>query len=545
MGEDMLRRYLLVAVTCVGSLFWFGSTCLGQQRIDEMSLDRWKALRETERHQLNLAEKYYRERQYKVALGEYEKFVTLYEKSEGTSFAQLKWSICQIHLKKLNTAITDGFQTVIDYWPESSDAPIAAFYIARCYKEMGEVKKSKKAYQQVVSKYENTLAAVYSLSDLIDITTLDEDIEGRVALWRKLTYDIKRTPGDAYNLCVQASQQLATHYFSMGNAVDGVAAVESTYKDKVLPYYIWYFCRGPIGQLTAEPKTKEKGEKAADGCVAAIRDRIPTDLSKPEDKNAARECWYHIADIQAYARREDKVVETYQLILKQFGQEDATLQRFADWHKSLQRYDEARKLYSQFQNRPEGLSQMAWSFVQQQKYDDAVAHYRQAASLDSQNQPKWNEAIAVAYRHGSRWKEAIDAFGENLKIDAANTEKWLWWIAITQRDGGMYKEAIGTFRQCTNFPENTKQMAWCHRVLKEWNESIILYNQVTADAPSAPWALFQIAQVREASGDKEAAIKAFQTVCKKFPKDGHAAQAHAHLQTHYKINVTLGGAAEE
>ena len=75
-------------------------------------------------------------------------------------------------------------------------------------------------------------------------------------------------------------------------------------------------------------------------------------------------------------------------------------------------------------------------------------------------------------------------------------------------------------------------MAWCHRLLKEWNESIILYNQVTSDAPSAPWALYQIAQVREAAGEKEKAIQAFQLVCKKFPKDGHAAQAHAHLQRH-------------
>ena len=83
------------------------------------------------------------------------------------------------------------------------------------------------------------------------------------------------------------------------------------------------------------------------------------------------------------------------------------------------------------------------------------------------------------------------------------------------------------------------------RYLKEWNEAVILYSQVTAHAPSAPWALYQIAATREAAGEKEKAIQAFQLVCKKFPKDGHAAQAHAHLQTFYKINVTLGGAAEE
>jgi hypothetical protein len=44
---------------------------------------------------------------------------------------------------------------------------------------------------------------------------------------------------------------------------------------------------------------------------------------------------------------------------------------------------------------------------------------------------------------------------------------------------------------------------------------------------------------------KKPAIAAFQQVCKKFPKDSHASVAHAHLQQHYKIYVTLGGAAEE
>ncbi len=538
----MTSRLFLGVALAVSLL---ANTAFAQNKIDELSLDRWKLLREAERHQLNVAEKYYRERQYKIALGEYEKFVTLYEKSEGSSFAQFKWAICQIHLKKLNTAISDGFQTVIDYWPESQDAPNAAYYIGRCQKEIGEPKKAKKSYQQVVSKYESSLAAVYSLSDLIDIADVEMDVPTKVATWRKLVYDIKRTPGDANSLCVQASIQLATHYFSVGQPVDGAASIATTYKDNQFPYHLWYYCRTPIGQLAADAKTKDKADKSADGCVAAIRERIPTDLTKEEDKKIAREWSYYIADIHAYSRRDDKVIEAYQAILKQYGTDDPTLQRFADWYKSVLKYDEARKLYGQFANRPEGLSQIAWSFVQQQKYDDAVAHYRQAAGLDSQNQPKWNEAIAVAFRHGGRWKEAIDAFTENLKIDAANTEKWLWWIAITQRDGGMYKEAIGTFRQCTNFPENTKWMAWCHRQLKEWNESIILYGQVTSSVPDAPWALYQIAQVREASGDKEAAIKAYQTVCKKFPKDGHAAQAHAHLQTVYKINVTLGGAAEE
>ncbi|MEK6235482.1 MAG: hypothetical protein N2C14_12310, partial [Planctomycetales bacterium] len=98
-------------------------------RLDEMSLKRWTKLRETERYQLQIAEKYHREKKWKVAIGEYEKYLTLYEASEAAPYAQLKWSLAQVQLRQANTAIKDGYQSVIDYWPDSEDAIAAAYYI--------------------------------------------------------------------------------------------------------------------------------------------------------------------------------------------------------------------------------------------------------------------------------------------------------------------------------------------------------------------------------------------------------------------------------
>ena len=93
---------------------WFSPAWPLPGPLDEMSLDRWAKLRETERYQLKIAEKYYNERNWKVALAEYEKFLTQHEASEGAPYAQLKWSLCQVQLRKLNTAIKEGFQSVID-----------------------------------------------------------------------------------------------------------------------------------------------------------------------------------------------------------------------------------------------------------------------------------------------------------------------------------------------------------------------------------------------------------------------------------------------
>ena len=44
--------------------------------LNELSLDGWKKLREVERYQMQVAEKYWREQNFKAALAEYEKFMS-------------------------------------------------------------------------------------------------------------------------------------------------------------------------------------------------------------------------------------------------------------------------------------------------------------------------------------------------------------------------------------------------------------------------------------------------------------------------------------
>ena len=39
------------------------------------------------------------------------------------------WSHCQFELRKVNTAIREGFQSVIDYWPESREAVFASYLV--------------------------------------------------------------------------------------------------------------------------------------------------------------------------------------------------------------------------------------------------------------------------------------------------------------------------------------------------------------------------------------------------------------------------------
>lgn len=521
------------------------SSILSADPLDTISLERVKQLREVERYQLEVAEKYYREKNWKVAISEYEKYLSLYENSLAASYAQLKWSLAQCELRKQNTAIKEGFQSVIDYWPDSPDAIAAAFYIGHTYKSIGQTKEAKKAYREVLAKHPTHLAAVYAMNDLIDIATLEKDDLTRVQLWKKLTFETPRT-GGAAPPCQHASRELASYSFTSGAFDDGVKALATTYPGAQLAPHVVQYVRGPITNLAAQTDTKAKAEAVADAAINWLRANAPTDLAKPEHKAAAQANWFAVADLQYASGRVDKVPAVYDEMLKKFGQDDTTLGRIAAWYKQQKRFEEARATYRKYMNQAEGLNQVAYSYREEAKVDEAVASYRQLVAADPERAVTHKSEIAATYRSARKFKEAIDVYHELEKDDVANIGRWHWEIANSYKDNNQLPEAIGYYRQCTNLPENLKQMAWCHRQLKQPNEAVGLYNQIVAAYPeSAAWALLQAGYTREEAGEAEPAIKTFQQVCKRFPKDQYASVAHAHLQTKYKISVTLGGAKDE
>ena len=89
--------------------------------LEQIEVKSFEHMREVERHQLKLAEKYYTKGEFKIALAEYEKFVTLYETSPGAPYAQLMWSHSMMHLKKPATAMRDGFLQSDSEWVANFD----------------------------------------------------------------------------------------------------------------------------------------------------------------------------------------------------------------------------------------------------------------------------------------------------------------------------------------------------------------------------------------------------------------------------------------
>ena len=150
--------------------------------LEQMPLEAFAKLREIEKHQLKIAEKFYLKGEHKAAAAEYDKFLTLYERSSGGPCSLLMWAHCQVKIRLVNTAVRDGFQSVIDYWPESHEAVVSSFMIAKCHLLNGEPGKADKAFAQLADDFPKHSLATLSRVEMLGIATSRKDQERQIEL---------------------------------------------------------------------------------------------------------------------------------------------------------------------------------------------------------------------------------------------------------------------------------------------------------------------------------------------------------------------------
>lgn len=514
-------------------------------RLSEMSLDRWANLREVERYQLKIAEKYFLEKSWSVAADEYDKYLTLYESSEAASYAMLKWSLCQVEMRRQNTAIKDGFQSVVDYWPDSDDAIAAAYYKGKTFKDIGQNDKAKRALELVIKNHPKDRVAVFASVELAAIADLENDRDASVKLWRYLTFEAPRD-GNTRRRCEEASLKLASHQFANGECDEAIEALQTTFSADRLPTELVNRTHNILQALLHQNETANQASDFADQIIAFLKSQEPESLSDDLEKNVAKQLLYLIARVQRTVDRDEAVLRTFGEVARRFGADDELLLQTAEYYESEKNFEKARQAYRSLKNQTDGLARIARTHRIEKNLDEATKAYSQLSAIDPENSVKWKAEMAKTYRDFAKHAEAIAIYEALMAEDRERSNQWLWEIATTYRVAAKWKKAIGHFRRSDNFPHSYREMASCHRRLKEYSEAVALYSQIAGgDKNSAPWALLQIGFTEEDAGNQEKAIAAFKAVCKRFPKDQYASQAHAHLQNKYKLSVTLGGAKQD
>lgn len=491
---------------CLFSLLWVAlvSSSLAQlTTLQQIEVATFEKMREVERYQIKIAEKHFLKGSFQVALAEYEKFLTLYQKSPGAPYAQLMWSHTMMKLKKPKTALREGFQSVIDYWPESREATLAAYCMGDAYRTMGEVKDAQNSFRFLIKEYPNHEIAIRARQDLLHYARLHQDREERLTLLNELTFQVERTDLSK-DACVKACHELAElHCFSQ-NLEAGKKALATTYTGPALFDQIYLLSLKTVKHLMGDSKTRKEALELGDQLVLELRKEMS---ARPE---LATKFLYEVAGLQTTLGRPSETMTVYREIGERFGMNDELRSRMAEWYKSRDQRDDARRIYQEFETRVNGLNHLA--------------------SMDLED---------------GKIKEAIEIYRKLIEIDGDQAGDYLWTIAACYEKLSDWRKAIACYRQVDRFPSDSFAIAKCHRQLGEQKEAIVLYHQIKVVETSAPEASLQIAFTYEEAKDKEKAIRTFQLTCKRYPKSPQASRAHSHLQNKYNINVTLGGTEEE
>ncbi|YCM44539.1 tetratricopeptide repeat protein [Verrucomicrobiaceae bacterium 227] len=494
-------RILFLALTLFAVLSSMAHAAL--TTLQQIEVETFEKMREVERYQIKIAEKHFLKGDFKIALAEYEKFLTLYEKSPGAPYAQLMWSHTMMELKKPKSALRDGFQSVLDYWPKSNEATIAAYCMGDAYRTMGEVKQAQKSFRFLIKEYPDHEIAIRSRQDLLHYARLHKDMDERLDLLEQLTFRVKRTE-TSKDACIKASHELAELHCFAQKLDEGKKALATTYTGPALFDQVFKLSAGTVEHLLKEDETKPAAQKLGDQLITELRAEM---LVRPD---ISKDLLYRCSDLHDTLGRPADTWLVYDEIAKQFGLDDDLRGHQAKWSLAREKRDQARRIYGEFEDQITGQKAIAEMYLDEGKINEAIAVYRHLLEIDGDHSGDYFWATAGCYEKLSDWKKAI-----------------------------------ASYRQVDRFPSDYFAIANCHRRLGEQKEAIVLYNQIKVVEESAPEATLQIGFTYEEAKEKEKAIRTFQLTCKRYPKSGQASKAHSHLQNKYKINVTLGGTEEE
>ena len=514
--------------------------------LEQMPIEAYAKLREIEKHQLKIAEKFYLKGAPKAAAAEYDKFLTLYERSAGGPYSLLMWAHCQVKLRLVNTAVRDGFKSVIDYWPDSHEAVVSSFMIGKCHLLNGEPSKADKVFAQLAEDFPKHSLATLSRVEMLGIATTRKDKDRQVELWTDIAYKTPKTKETASHRA-SAARSLAAHFFQENEFQKAVEALD-TYYDKNRPdhlHAVHDVCNSVVSRLFRSPETKTRAEKLGDGLISFVEQALPNDSQEKKDKDRTRDLLERITSVYKSLDRDKQVLATYERMGKILGMDDDILGSMAAWHKGKKRIEQARSIYGRYKDKVNGRRAIAASYREEKNYEEAVRQYLSLIGLDKDREADWQRDVVGTWRDAYKWDKAIATYQILLKVDPDRYSEYNWGIAECWEKQSKWKEAILSYRQTDKFPEAYFRMAECHRHLKKWNEGLILLNQARSHENVADRAQHRIAQFYELSGQKEKAIKSFQITCKKYPKSRYASISHAHLQTKYGISVTLGGATDK
>ncbi|MBI2190864.1 MAG: tetratricopeptide repeat protein [Planctomycetes bacterium] len=496
------------------ALFACGLLFLVPLRAQDTKLDieRFKSLREAERYQMELAGKQFKAGQWEAAINEFGKFLKLHQDSDSCSYAQHMVGVSYENNRYVNEAFKQ-YQKVLDYYPNSPEAPYAVFRMSQCHFKSGDMDMGREGLLKIVSNkayagHSLVAEVLWQLSDLAaggEKPRPDLVIEYR----KRIVLEYQQQNPNLYNRSVD---WLARNYATQED--DPVSA-----REMILRY---------------PGMTREEAEMwMADRYLEAANARRDSEEGK-KFRQKARDIWSHFHEkfpnATSYAKRcllshaqsyrdegnANKALELYALYLNQWPNDDGARNNIAYYlGYELKRWNDARLEYTKLQDKMLGQWQIAESYRYQgaEKADDAIAGFQKVIDTDFVRYAQGMYHMAwVYYHHKGDFEKAMKLYMESNYSP----------------------------------PEHLFRVAECLIALKRYEPAVKQYAEIISFfKESAPRAYL-------AMGDaylnylkkQDDAVKVYRIVCRQFPRSSEASQAHLRLEN-LGVVITEGGVEKE
>lgn len=495
-----------LSLACLALLLYLAPTAVWGGRDHRLDIKRYGSLREVERWQLDRGEEQYKARRWEAASNEYEKFLKLYQESDACSFVQYRIAQCLENKRKVNQAIKE-YIAVLDYFPDSPEAPYATVSIARCHAKCGEKKKQLETLQKLVQQY-------------------PDHIEAAEALWFLSAYYLDE--GENVSLGVRQRHQIIDKFPK---------------HDRFRPAIDWLFNyyalteEAPARALEVRYKIHSKAQSEID-------------LGNAYGWHARH--WHHQKKPETREKFLKLCLEVFEGFGKKFPQGNVAycerqaayfLRETGHTQEALDRY---LKYFAKHPNDDGGRVDFARWLENLRKWDDARLEYRKMA-----NEASGNWEVAYSYHRQGKGKEAVEAYEVVVQTDYGRTSSAYYQIGqVYQHTLRDYEKAIVAYIDSNHsMPENLFRVVECYSALKKYDRALQQCKEILFIGQRAPKALqymvIYVYERRNGEKDRSLAINTCKRILDQFKKSGESSWAHQHLEDKYKLHYTGGGVAEE
>jgi len=522
-----MKRLAIISLLILTAILFTGTAGLQAQNYWQViNGERYKRMSQFERVQYDKAMELMRNRQYRAAANEFERFLAQYKDSEVLPYIKFLSGYALHQAKDRNKAIT-VYNEVVDFFgSEIPAAAVALYYRGVAQFDNGDYSKGMQTMKELLDDEDYAAHPVAASASLYMVENYwkSKKPQDAVRYLKKIFSEHRKDAPDAAN---HAKAMLKAYYAS----VDGGMA----------EYANWY--RGAYSEEAMEKKIKPAQFKVnmVDDMYGTVMggdwrynnlmssDMIMKYRAGQKGPDPVREFWKLFQDNK---KNYEKIGADWDFYLKELNLMQA--RKFVNDMEFDKRVNNIanyiQKTPDDEKNKGRQQQRLGWLFNKLLEFGrDPQAAYINTL-IKNEHTRVWNEYVLIERKKD--WEaclKKLDAIEAKFKDDSKSCG---WKRAdIHHTKLHKYDEAIKLYRAVGDPPATLWRIADCCKAKKDSASALKTYIEIENSFPdSGPQAAWARCTYYNELGEKKKSIAEARRIIKVYPKNQYASAAHQHLE---------------